>query len=102
MESSLAWEQPYIVYVEMQGRWTEGLDGGFPEENRREDMNLRTVQALALLLLMPSDGHSQEAVRPNPPTSGISIAWGMGRYAVRDEFISTERYSGTLPYIELS
>jgi len=29
--------------------------------------------------------------------SGISLQVGVGRYSVRDEYISTEKYSGTLP-----
>lgn len=30
--------------------------------------------------------------------SGISIQAGLGRYSVRDEYFSAEKYSGTLPY----
>jgi len=33
-----------------------------------------------------------------PLPSGISIKAGLGRYSVRDEYFSAEKYSGTLPY----
>jgi hypothetical protein len=33
---------------------------------------------------------------------GISLGYGVGSYAVRDEYISKERYSGTLPYFSLN
>jgi hypothetical protein len=33
---------------------------------------------------------------------GISLEYGVGSYAVRDEYISKERYSGTLPYFNLN
>ncbi len=35
-------------------------------------------------------------------TNGIKIAFGLGNYSVRDEYISKEAYSGPLPYIEAS
>lgn len=31
-------------------------------------------------------------------SSGISIDYGIGNYSVKDEYISEEKYSGTLPY----
>ena len=33
--------------------------------------------------------------------AGISIEYGIGSYSVKDEFISNEKYSGTLPYFSL-
>jgi len=33
-----------------------------------------------------------------PFPSGVSIKAGLGRYSVRDEYFSAEKYSGTLPY----
>jgi hypothetical protein len=40
----------------------------------------------------------EKAMWPN----GISVEYGVGSYAVRDEYISKERYSGTLPYFGLN
>lgn len=34
-----------------------------------------------------------------PPSTGLSIQYGFGQYAMRDEYISQERYSGLLPYL---
>ena len=34
--------------------------------------------------------------------SGISIRYGQGLYSVKDEYISEEKYSGTLPYYNIS
>jgi len=51
------------------------------------------------LLLTPIGLHAQEdpgTLAPHP--SGISIKAGLGRYSFRDEYFSTEKYSGTLPY----
>ena len=39
------------------------------------------------------------AGQPTPPPTGLSIQYGFGQYAMRDEYISRERYAGTLPYI---
>jgi hypothetical protein len=34
-------------------------------------------------------------------TSGISAGYGLGIYSVKDEFISDQKYSGTLPYFNI-
>lgn len=39
------------------------------------------------------------AGQPTPPPTGLSIQFGFGQYAMRDEYISKERYSGMLPYL---
>ncbi|UCD37305.1 MAG: hypothetical protein JSW54_10790 [Fidelibacterota bacterium] len=36
---------------------------------------------------------------PIRPPTGLSIQGGLGQYALRDEYISKERYAGTLPLI---
>ena len=63
-------------------------------------MRGRFVPILAIpFLLFPSGLFAQvEAVPPAPFPSGISIRAGLGRYSVRDEYFSAEKYSGTLPY----
>jgi len=37
----------------------------------------------------------------NPYPAGISIEYGTGRYALRDEYISQEKYTGSIPYLSL-
>jgi hypothetical protein len=37
--------------------------------------------------------------QPTQFPTGLSIQYGQGQYAMRDEYISKERYAGTLPYI---
>jgi hypothetical protein len=62
-----------------------------------------TVSSLVLGLLLvapaaassPEDSLSHRAVFP----AGISVEYGLGAYSVRDEYISREKYSGTLPTI---
>lgn len=48
--------------------------------------------------LSAQEGFQQKSVFPD----GISLEYGVGSYAVRDEYISKERYSGTLPYFSLN
>jgi hypothetical protein len=50
------------------------------------------------LLLTPSSLFPQTIQAEEPwLRSGISLQLGVGRYSVRDDYISTEKYSGTLP-----
>jgi hypothetical protein len=44
------------------------------------------------------DSLSHRAVYPG----GIAVEYGLGRYSVRDEYISKEKYSGTLPAFGLA
>ena len=55
---------------------------------------------LAVLpLLFASELSAQTEAGPHLSLpSGISIKAGLGRYSVRDEYFSVEKYSGTLPY----
>jgi hypothetical protein len=59
---------------------------------------------IALLLLwfsgslLGQDSINQNSVFPG----GISIEYGIGSYAVTDEYISEEKYSGSLPYYSIS
>jgi len=53
-----------------------------------------------LLLALESPGQdtlNNKTVFP----SGISVGYGQGLFSVKDEYISKEKYSGTLPYINL-
>jgi hypothetical protein len=55
---------------------------------------------LAVSLLVLTGGlHAQTPPGAQVPfPSGLSIKAGLGRYSVRDEYFSTEKYTGTLPY----
>ncbi len=44
------------------------------------------------------DSLNQDKIFPK----GISLEYGIGNYAVTDEYISKEKYSGSLPYYEIS
>ncbi len=55
---------------------------------------------LILLIAGTSQGQDKNAVE-NPYPAGISIHYGMGHYAMRDEYISKEKYTGTMPYLSL-
>ena len=44
------------------------------------------------------DSENHQTVFPK----GISVEYGLGNYSVRDEYISKEKYSGTLPSFRVS
>jgi hypothetical protein len=54
--------------------------------------------AVPLLLVTTGLYAQTEGGTHVPLPSGISIKAGLGRYSVRDEYFSAEKYSGTLPY----
>ena len=49
-------------------------------------------------VLFGQDSVNQKSVYPED----ITIEYGVGSYAVTDDYISTEKYSGSMPYIEFS
>jgi len=55
-----------------------------------------------IILLLSSEIHAQvtETQKINYP-NGISLEYGIGNYADTDEYISKEKYSGTLPYYKI-
>lgn len=56
----------------------------------------------APLLLFANGLYAQTETEGRAPLpSGISIQAGLGRYSVRDEYFSAEKYSGTLPYLSV-
>ncbi len=58
---------------------------------------------LGLWLATPVDALSQGATaRGTPYPDGLSLAYGAGAFALRDEAISGQRYAGTLPYLGVS
>ena len=48
-------------------------------------------------ILHTQDFSNQKSIFPE----GISIEYGIGSYAVTDEYISAEKYSGTIPYYSI-
>lgn len=64
--------------------------------------NKLTFALLAILLCagnsFAQDSLSHRSVFPR----GISIEYGFGKYSVKDEYISKEKYSGTLPYFKVN
>ncbi len=53
----------------------------------------------AIVIFIAVKSHGQDTLHyPNPYPGGISIEYGIGSYSVKDEYISKEKYSGTLPY----
>jgi hypothetical protein len=48
-------------------------------------------------IVLGQDSSNQKIVFPE----GISIEYGIGNYAVTDEYISKEKYSGSLPYYKI-
>jgi hypothetical protein len=63
-------------------------------------MSHRFVLLIAILFtcagVLPAQAPVVQQVLP--PT-GISLQCGLGQYALRDEYISKERYAGTMPYV---
>jgi hypothetical protein len=46
-------------------------------------------------------GQENKSSEPAYP-SGITVAYGIGHYSIKDEYISGEKYTGSLPYYSLS
>ncbi|MBT8381627.1 MAG: hypothetical protein KJO59_04665 [Ignavibacteria bacterium] len=48
-------------------------------------------------IVLGQDSSNQKSIYP----AGISVEYGFGDYAVTDEYISKEKYSGSLPYYKI-
>ncbi|MBM4159842.1 MAG: hypothetical protein FJ217_01955 [Ignavibacteria bacterium] len=58
---------------------------------------------LLLLFLVTANLYGQDPSSPRGVFPvGITAEYGVGKYSVRDEYISKEKYSGTLPYFNLT
>jgi hypothetical protein len=55
------------------------------------------ISSLAVLLALQSPAQDTINHKIDYP-SGIFLGYGQGAYAVKDEYISQEKYSGTIPY----
>ncbi len=58
------------------------------------------ISVIALFSVVESPGQDTISHYNRFP-AGISIEYGIGNYSLKDEFISKEKYSGTLPYFSL-
>jgi len=58
--------------------------------------------AVLLLLFTESPWGQDSLYQSSIYPEGISIEYGIGSYAVTDEYISTEKYSGPLPYYSIT
>ena len=58
---------------------------------------------LYLLLLFAGNSFAQDSLSHQTVfPKGISVEYGLGNYSVRDEYISKEKYSGTLPHFQVN
>ncbi|MFC2096332.1 hypothetical protein ACFLQ3_01365, partial [Bacteroidota bacterium] len=54
------------------------------------------ISVIAILITLKSSGQDTITFKTVFPT-GISIGYGQGKISVKDEYISKEKYSGTIP-----
>ena len=67
-------------------------------------MNKNHFYLLSLALILSisgiffgQDSVNQKSIYPE----GITLEYGIGSYAVTDDYISTEKYSGSMPYYRI-
>jgi len=58
---------------------------------------ISTIALFVTMELLGQDTIDYKTVFP----SGISVGYGQGLYSVKDEYISEEKYSGTIPYLSV-
>jgi hypothetical protein len=55
-----------------------------------------------ILLIIISQASAQDTINYKTVfPAGIFVGYGLGSYSVKDEYISKEKYSGTLPYFNV-
>ncbi len=63
---------------------------------------LSGIIVITISLIITSQVLAQDTVNnKNIFPSGIFVGYGLGSYSVKDEYISKEKYSGTLPYFNI-
>lgn len=63
-------------------------------------MSLRFAPLIAIISCCAGALLAQApSVQPVLPPTGLTVQYGLGQYALRDEYISKERYSGIMPYV---
>jgi len=67
-------------------------------------MRITVIFFIALIALISSSKSSSQDIVTHETIfpEGASINYGIGHFSIRDEYISTEKYSGTLPSIAAS
>jgi len=63
--------------------------------------SLAFLMVFVILICTESSFGQDFTTHKNIFPQGITIAYGLGNYAVRDEYISQEKYAGTLPYFRI-
>ncbi len=64
--------------------------------------NNRLIFFLAILLVSSKMKGQDTLTGPDYFPSGVTLKYGIGSYSQRDQYISGEKYSGTLPYFSLA
>jgi len=72
-----------------------------PRTMKRLQMVLLLTLPLSVLLAS-GKAAGQAASAGGALSPGLSVEYGLGHYAVTDEYFSTEKYSGTLPYLRVN
>ena len=62
--------------------------------------NFKIITALALITNIRISGQETASAFEFYP-AGIVMEYGLGNYAIKDKYISEEKYSGTLPYFSV-
>lgn len=75
-------------------------DGGYIRITKEMNYRIRIIVITVLVLSINLSGQSSTSEPVGYP-GGISLQYGMGSYALKDNYISPERYDGLLPYFAL-
>ena len=70
----------------------------------KDQMMRRSIAFLVVLVILiyTNDSFGQDSVEHRTLfPKGITVAYGLGNYAVCDEYVSQEKYAGTLPYFRI-
>ncbi len=66
--------------------------------HRSVKIKIKFIFAILAILLFAGNSNAQDSLSHRTVfPRGISVEYGLGKYSVRDEYISKEKYSGTLP-----
>jgi len=70
--------------------------------NRSMKMATRSILIGLMMLLFAGASSGQDSLSHGAVfPGGITVEYGLGKYSVRDEYISGEKYSGTLPSLQV-
>ncbi|MFC2083691.1 hypothetical protein ACFLS9_01405 [Bacteroidota bacterium] len=64
---------------------------------------MKFISISLIILLFTGNSIAQDSLSHRTVyPEGISVEYGLGNYSVRDEYISKEKYSGTLPFFNIN